>query len=187
MRGYLYLVARLCSGTSLPLPRTFKAKKEAARLLSGVRNNCRWAKATYIVDICRLNAWKGTSWSVSCCELPLTSTDLDSVGLLEPRGVIPVCIPCCCPLPASKRCRRCWGEPGAAASDCRKRTSRPWFGRRWSSPTPCPAPCCSEMLTGEEGATSAMFALNITEYNGLADMKEKAWGAQSSKKQEAWS
>lgn len=30
------------------------------------------------------------------------------------------------------------------------------------------------MLTGEEGATSAMFALNITEYNGLADMKEKA-------------
>lgn len=63
--------------------------------------------------------------------------------------VWPVCTPCCCPLKASRRCRRCWGEPAAATSGCRRTSWRRWSDRRWSSPTPYRAPCYSGTLMGE--------------------------------------
>lgn len=66
-------------------------------------------------------------------------------------GLRPVCTLCCCPLPASKRCHHCWGEPGEATSGCHRRRRTPWSGRRWSSPTPFPTPCCSGMLMGGRG------------------------------------
>ena len=62
---------------------------------------------------------------------------------------VPVCTPCNCPLTASRRCRRCWGGPGAATSGCRRTSWRRWSDRRWSSPTPCRAPCYSGTLFGE--------------------------------------
>lgn len=62
----------------------------------------------------------------------------------------PVCIPCCCPHQASKRCPRCSDVPDGAASDHHKMSWRPKSDHQRSYQTPFQMHCYSEMLNKRE-------------------------------------
>ncbi len=80
----------------------------------------------------------------------------------------PVCIPCCCPRQASKRCPRYSDVPDAAASDHHKTSWRLKSDHQRSSQTPFQMQCYSEILNKREREiliqTKYIYFLNFTFY-----------------------